>query len=70
MLDPLLPDDDVSPISMILSQARVPLVIYTGTDIAADVAQGAHLPPILRKPLPSAVIMEILAAELQRPKAA
>lgn len=70
VLDAMLPDDDVSPISLILSEGRVPFVVYTGTTSPADVGEGLRPPTVLQKPMPSDTVIDFLEAEMLRPKAA
>ena len=63
VLDAMLPDNDVSPVSTLLSAKRVPFVVYTGSLPTAKVAEGV---PVLQKPLPARRVMETLAELLNR----
>jgi DNA-binding response OmpR family regulator len=66
LLDFNLADGDVTPVLELLAGRGVPIVIYTGRGLPAELMWNHPDLPVIRKPLPPARIVAELAAARER----
>lgn len=66
ILDARLPDGEVTPVALFLLGRCIPFVIHSGTGMPAELAAAAPDVPLIRKPVPSALVAERLALEIAR----
>ena len=66
ILDANLLDRDITPVALRLASASVPLVVYTGTGLPAEVVAQRPDLPVLRKPAGAQVVVQRLVCEMQK----